>query len=116
MVRGLAKRDLDAIMQAVQRGRELPLELCPPLTERDQDPPQVGMVAAILMAVLGDVCARQRLAANLVASTQDVKLLVRAHAQGAPPPAESLLTEGWRREHVLPHLLATLTSRSTLPL
>ena len=111
VVRGLAKRDLDAIMQAVERGRELPLELCPPQTERDQDPPQVGMVVAVLMAVLGDVCARQRLAANLVASTQDVKLLVRAHAQGAPPPAESLLTEGWRREHVLPHLLAVLEGR-----
>jgi ribonuclease D len=111
VVRGLPKRDLEAIMAAVQRGRELPIEQCPAMAERDQDPPQTGMAVAILMAALGDFCAREQLASNLVAATQDVKLLVRAYAQGEAPPAESVLTGGWRRDHVLPHLAAVLAGR-----
>ena len=108
VIRGLPKRDLEAIVQAVERARALPIEQCPAVAEREQDPPQVGMVAAILMAVLGDVCARRHLAPNLVATTQDVKLLVRARFGKSELPADSLLTHGWRREHILPELLAVL--------
>jgi ribonuclease D len=111
VVRGLPRRDLEAVMQAVERGRALPPEQCPPPAERDQDPPQVGMVVGILQAVLGDSCARQHLAANLVASSHDVKQLVRAHMQGGALPDDSLLTRGWRAEHVLPMLLDVLHGR-----
>jgi ribonuclease D len=114
VVRGLAKRDLTAIIQVVQRARELPLETCPTVTERDQDPPQVGLVGYIAAAALGDFCARNHLAANLVATSQDVKLLVRARYQGSSLPAESLLTHGWRAAHVLPHLLAVLEGRRSM--
>jgi len=114
VVRGLPRRDLEAVVQAVQRGRDVPLEDCPPMAERDQDPPQVAMVTAILMAVLGDVCAKQQLAPNLVAATLDVKLLVRARLQGGELPADSLLTHGWRRQHILPELLAVLEGRRGL--
>ena len=41
-------------------------------------------------------------------------VLVRARMQGAPPPAASLLTEGWRARHVLPELLAVLEGRRSL--
>ena len=34
--------------------------------------------------------------------------------QGAAPPEDSLLSQGWRRQHVLPHLLAILEGRSSL--
>src|SRR6185369_2085541 len=44
VIRGLPKRDLTAIVDAVQCGRDLPLEDCPALPERDQDPQQVSMV------------------------------------------------------------------------
>jgi ribonuclease D len=111
VVRGLAKRDLDGVVQAVQRGRDVPLEECPPVAERDQDPPQVALVTNILTAVLADVCAKLHLAANLVAATQDVKLLVRARLQGSELPVDSLLTDGWRRQHILPELLAVLEGR-----
>jgi ribonuclease D len=114
VVRGLPKRDLEAVVQAVQRGRDVPLDDCPAVTERDMDPPQVTMVTGILMAVLGDVCAKQQLAANLVGNTQDVKLLVRAGKRGSKLPMDSLLTHGWRREHILPELLAVLEGRRGL--
>jgi len=113
-IRGLPRRDLPAILQAVEVARALPPEQWPRAAEREQDPPQVGLVANVLQAVLGDFCARHQLAPGLVATSSDVKLLVRARMQGSPPPAESLLTQGWRARHVLPELLAVLEGRRSL--
>jgi ribonuclease D len=113
-IRGLPRRDVPAILQVVEQARALPIEQCPRAAERDQDPPQVGLVVNVLQAVLGDLCARRSLAPNLVAASLDVKLLVRARLQGAPPPADSLLTEGWRGRHVLPELLAVLEGRRSV--
>jgi ribonuclease D len=114
VVRGLPRRDLDAILETVAEARRLPLEECPVVFGREQDPPQVGLVSNVLTAVLGDVCARLGLASNLVASSNDVKLLVRAHLAGQPLLSESLLTIGWRRAHILPELLAVLEGRRSL--
>ncbi len=110
VVRGLPKRDLDAIVQTVERARNLPAEKFPALAEREQDPNQVGFVVSILMAALGDFCAREHLAQGLVASSQDIKALVRARLQGEPLD-DSVLTSGWRAGHVLPHLQAILEGR-----
>ena len=81
---------------------------------RELDPPQVGLVVNVLSAVLGDVCARRSLAPNLVASNNDVKMLVRARLAEQPLPSESLLTTGWRGTHILPDLLAVLEGRRLL--
>jgi ribonuclease D len=113
VVRGLPKRDLDAIVQTVERARALPLEQCPAVAEREQDPTQAALVVSVLMAALGDFSAREHLAPNLAATTQDVKLLVRSRMQGGAP-ADSLLTRGWRAVHVLPHLEAILDGRRAL--
>ncbi len=110
-LRGLPRRDLAAIVQAVVQARELPLEECPAAMERDQDPPQVLLTAGILTAVLGDVCARLCLAPNLVASNQDVKRLVRARFLGAALPADVPLTQGWRAAAILAELTAVLDGR-----
>jgi ribonuclease D len=113
-VRGLAKRDLDGIVRAVEQARQLPREEWPEPLERDQDTPQIGWIAGVLNAALGDFCIRNQLAPNLVASSQDVKLLVRARMSGQSLPAASLLTQGWRARHVLPELLAILDGRRSL--
>ncbi len=113
-IRGLPKRDLPAILHAVEEARALPTDQCPRAADREQDPPQVQLVTNVLQAVVGDLCARRELANSLVATTQDIKLLVRARMQGAAPPAESLLTQGWRGQHVLPELLAVLEGRRSL--
>jgi ribonuclease D len=114
VVRGLARRDLESIVRVVGEARALPPEQYPEPAERDQDPPQVQLVTAVLVAVLGDFCARARLAPNLAASTTDVKLLVRARLAGAPPPDDSILTQGWRAIAVLPEILAVLEGRRAL--
>jgi ribonuclease D len=114
VIRGVPRRDLPAIVEAVRRARALALEECPPLVGREQDPPQVPLLAGVLGAVLGDFCARNHLAANLVASGQDVKVLVRAHVQGGGPPTESLLVQGWRGRHILPELEAVLEGRRSV--
>jgi ribonuclease D len=114
VLRGLPRRDLDAILQTVAEARGLPLEDCPIVCGREQDPPQLAWIANVLIAVLGDVCIRRNLAPNLVASNNDVKLLVRARRAGQSPPSSSLLGVGWRREHILPHLLDILDGRSLL--
>jgi ribonuclease D len=111
VVRGLARRYLSDILQVVEEARALPAEQLPRQADREQDVPQVALVSSVLLAVLGDFCARQRLAPNLVANTQDVKGLVRARQQGAALPEDSLLMQGWRREYVLPELLAVLEGR-----
>src|SRR5262249_44664326 len=72
VVRGLARRHLAAIVQSVQNARSLPIEECPPATERDQDPIQVGLIVGVMMAVLNDLCQRGSLATSLVATNHDV--------------------------------------------
>jgi ribonuclease D len=114
VMRGLPRRDLTAIVGVVQCARALPLEQCPAVIDREQDPPQVPMIASVLTAVLGDLCARRRLAPNLVATSHDIKQLVRSRQQGAPLPADSLLTQGWRGDHIVPELLAVLDGRRSL--
>lgn len=114
VVRGLAKRHAPGIMEAIDRGRRLPLEQCPAVTEREQDPPQLGLIVNVLQAVLADFCTRQQLAANLVSTNADLKSLVRSFLQQQPPAADLLLNTGWRAQYVLPHLQAVLDGRRAL--
>jgi ribonuclease D len=111
VVRGLPRRYLAGIFEAVDQARALPPEQLPPLAEREQEVPQVNMVSAVLTAVLGDFCAREHLASNLIASSQDVRTLVRARFQGVALPEDMPLTQGWRRQYVLPALLGVLEGR-----
>jgi ribonuclease D len=113
-VRGLAKRDLPAIFETVEFARQLPREQWPEPAEREIDSPQVGWLAGVVSAALGSYCLERRLAPNLVAGSQDVKLLVRAKMAGMPTLNGSLLNSGWRADYVLPELLAVLEGRRTL--
>src|SRR2546423_1028860 len=82
--------------------------------DHPQEPQPVTLAANVLTAVLGDLCAKTRLAQNLVANSNDVKALVRAKFADGPLPEDSQLTVGWRREHLLPELLALLEGRRVL--
>jgi ribonuclease D len=113
-LRGLGTNDFVGILQAVKQARELPADEWPEASERDNDPPQVNLTSSLLTAVLADLCIRKNLTAGIVATTQDVKWLVRARYRGEPLPAESHLTHGWRKDHILPDLLAVLEGRRGL--
>jgi ribonuclease D len=113
-VRGLAKRDLAAIFQTLESARQLPPEQWPEPVEREMDSPQVGWLAGVLTAALAGFCIKRRLAPNLVAGSQDVKMLVRAKMSGTRSLNGSLLAFGWRADYVLPELLAVLEGRRTL--
>jgi ribonuclease D len=73
----------------------------------------VLLLANLLGVVLSDLCSRKRLAANLVASGQDLKGVVRATAAGQAQP-DVPLTRGWRARHILPELLAVLDGSHAL--
>lgn len=111
VVRGLAHKHLNEIFAAVERGRALPLEICPEPLERDLDPPQVALAVGLVQAALVDFATKEHVAPNLVASNQDIKSLVRGRMQGDVKTAETLLMRGWRADFVLPHLLAVLEGR-----
>jgi len=114
VIRGLHKRDLAEICEIIERARSLPAEQWPQLVDRDQDPPSVQWVAGLLMAALGDLCARSHVAQSLVASSQDVKQLVRSRFLNQDMPAEVLLGRGWRASHFLPNLLSLLEGRRAI--
>ncbi len=113
-VRGLAKRHLDAIFEAIERGRAVPPEQCPSPSDREQDPPQQVLLVNLLAAHLAHLSEEMELAGNLVATNAELKMLVRARIQGTPPPPQSLLQQGWRAEHILPRLQAMLDGRISL--
>jgi ribonuclease D len=107
MLRGLPRGEPEAILDAVRRARKLGVEELPDLEVRDNDPPHVVLLGNLLGVVLSDLCARRKLAANLVASGQDVKAVVRSRIAGQELP-DVPLARGWRGEHILPELLAVL--------
>ncbi len=112
VVRGLARRFVPAIWQAIETARNLPPEEHPEPTEREQDPPQMSLLVNVLGAALADNCLRQELAPGLVAANQDLRLLVRARLQDDPAlAAASQLSAGWRAAHVLPQLQALLDGK-----
>jgi ribonuclease D len=113
-LRGLARRDLEAIAAVAEEARALPSDQWPAPVGREQDPPQVTLLANILNAVLTDLCLRDRLAPSLVASTADVKAIVRGRLLEPAAADESILATGWRARHLLPRLQAILEGRTTL--
>ena len=108
VIRGLPHRHLDAIFDVMQEARKTPPDQYPLPIDRDQDPPQVAWLTNILLAVLGDLCVRLKLASNLAATNADVKAVVRSRLRGDALPSSSLLTQGWRSHHILPELLSVL--------
>jgi ribonuclease D len=111
---GLGKRYLNVIWEATVKARSLPPTSWPDLIDRDQDPVQVGLIANVLNAWLGDHCHRQHLASNLVASMGDLKEIIRCQIEKQPLPDSLPLGRGWRREFALAKLLTLLEGKASL--
>ena len=114
VVRGLQARDLEAIVATVLEAKELASEHHPAAFDREQDPPQLATIAGVVIAVFTDLCTRQQLAPNLVASNNDLRILVRARLAGEGLPDDIPLTGGWRAANILPEVQAVLEGRRSV--
>jgi len=108
--RGVPRGELALILEAIQKAKSMPLEECPVPESRESDPPPIVMLGNLLGVVLADWCARNSLAANLVASGSDLKALVRSVVSRQPQP-DIPLTRGWRAAALLPELEGILNGR-----
>ncbi len=113
-MRGLAKKFVHPMWDAVQRAWALAPAQWPDVIEREQDPAQVALVVSVMTAVLNDLCGREGLAASLTCTISDLRDLVRTKMRNEPPSPTNLLMTGWRREFVLPRLLEVLEGRRGL--
>lgn len=111
VMRGMAKHDLPGLLAAIRAGRELAAEQRPKLADRDNDPPQVAQVTNLLHAVLASLCAETKLTPALVATSGDLKALVRAQMYGQALAEDCALASGWRAEFVLPVLRDVVQGR-----
>jgi ribonuclease D len=111
VVRGVTRHDIPGLLAAVARGRNVPDADLPSAAERDNDPPQVAIVNGLLQSVLASFCADERLTPALVATTSDLKAIIRAQIDSEDTSAATALSTGWRAAHVLPVLMDVLQGR-----
>ncbi len=116
VIRGLAHKFLDEFFALYQKSQKLPIESCPIVLDKEQDPPQVSLTVSLMSAVLPDFAARSRIAPGLVATVAELRSLVRAFAAGEMKDVKNNLTKGWRATEVLPHFVALLEGRIGLRL
>ena len=61
------------LSKSLREAKGLAIEQCPRAFEREQDPPQLATIAGVVISVFTDLCTRQYLAPNLVASNTDLR-------------------------------------------
>jgi ribonuclease D len=111
--RGVPRNEIERILEAVRRAKALSLDQCPTPEPRENDPPNVLLLANLLGVALTDWCTRNKLAPNLVATGSDLKAVVRSRVCGDDPP-EVPLTRGWRAKTVLTELHAILNGDTAI--
>ncbi len=103
-VRGMewrkVSRCLDAIVEAVRRGIETPLEECPDLPRGTPSTTIGNLLPQFLNTALHSLCVAESIAPSLVATLQDVRdfaeyRLAPEAWRDKPSPR---LTQGWRRQ------------------
>ena len=105
---------MPGLLSAIERGQAIGDSDLPTAAERDNDPPQVAIVNGLLQAVLASYCADQNLVPGLVATSSDLKALIRSQMEEGEAGTASALTTGWRSQHVLPVLMDVLQGRRGL--
>lgn len=114
IMRGLAKRDLDAILQVVTDARQLPSDQWPERPEKEPEPPQLALLTNLLQAVVAHLSQQLRLAPGLMATVNDLKSLIRRVLDKTDRPSGSLLDQGWRKQHLRPLLEEILRGESQI--
>ena len=113
-LRGLGKIDFSGILRAVERARSMPSNQWPEESERDNDPPQVGMIAQLLGTILSDLCIKRHLSSAFVTTASDLRTLVRCRLNQEPLGSDFPLNRGWRSETILPTLQGFLEGKRSI--
>ncbi len=113
-LRGIARNDMQGILNAVREALALSVAQMPEAEERESDLPQVSLLANLLGVVLGEWSARYSIAANQLATVQELKNLVRARQPGGVNITTTPLHQGWRSRTILPELEAFLSGERSL--
>lgn len=95
-----AKRSADALLETIERGRQVPASERPFVAKRERLTPEAEAKVELLQAVLRALCRAEEVAPPVVASGGDVEELVRDLEAGTVEESGSALLRGWRRELV----------------
>ena len=114
--RGVQHRDSEEIMAAIQKARALPTDSLPLQDETKPDAPQVGLIGQVMAGLLGDLCNRKSLVPSLVATSSDLRELVRSKIDNTSLSGNNSLAKGWRLKHVFPVLMDFLEGKTSLRL
>ena len=114
--RGVQHRDSEEIMAAIQKARALPTDSLPIQDETKPDAPQVGLIGQVMAGLLGDLCNRKSLVPGLVATSSDLRELVRSKIDNTSLSGNNSLAKGWRLKHVFPVLMDFLEGKTSLRL
>ena len=102
-----------AVLAVLEQARSVPEERLPEHASRPDDSPGASTVANLLSAVLGQLCAANKVANSLVWSVSDVKHLIRWYCNGRPEKDRPALLQGWRGQLCSQTLLEVLQGRRT---
>lgn len=105
---GVARRDLEGLIAAIERGRRTPNDQWPKSSPKDVDPPQLAVLVDFLQVVMGHVSLQMKLSASLICTMSDLRYLIKRALGDRVSSQASLLNEGWRSKHIRPLLEAVL--------
>jgi ribonuclease D len=103
-------------MAAIQKARSLPPEALPLQDDTKPDAPQVGLIGQVMAGLLGDLCSRKFLTPGLVATSSDLRELVRFKIDNTSLSDNNPLAKGWRQKHIVPVLMDFLEGKTSLRL
>lgn len=106
--RGDLNRFGEALLAAVERGRETPQEAHPPQHTSEPVPSELRATVDVLKFVLKIQCEQADIAAGLVANSSDIERLVAAVYVSGEDPSEQPVLSGWRGELVGRRLMAVM--------
>ena len=102
------------ILAVIAEAQAVAADDLPEHAERHEEGPGVTMTVNLLAAALAHCCAREKVASGLVGTNNDLKELLRWHAQGRPEAGRPFLAEGWRGSVFGATLLDVLDGRIAL--
>ena len=101
------------ILEVLEQARGVAEDQLPEPADRPDDLPGASAVASLLSAAVGRCCAENQVAASLVATSADLRELIRWFLNGRRPDRRPALLEGWRGSLCGDLLVEVLEGRRT---